>query len=161
MKALSLWQPWATLMAIGAKRIETRSWNMRYRGPLAICATKTWNRGVLDRLDDAVTEPDRDQPSDWKRILQELSSAGYKDISQLPLGSILCVVDVVDCIPTPIIVPRYYNGPPLITAKEKAFGDYSQGRYGIVTKNVRRLPKPIPVTGKQGLFDIPDFKIDF
>jgi len=25
IKCLSLWQPWATLMAIGAKRIETRS----------------------------------------------------------------------------------------------------------------------------------------
>lgn len=32
MKALSLTQPWATLMAIGAKRIETRSWGAAYRG---------------------------------------------------------------------------------------------------------------------------------
>jgi hypothetical protein len=38
MKGLTLTQPWATLVAIGAKRIETRSWPTRYRGLLAIHA---------------------------------------------------------------------------------------------------------------------------
>ena len=32
MKALCLHQPWAYLVAIGAKRYETRSWKTRYRG---------------------------------------------------------------------------------------------------------------------------------
>jgi hypothetical protein len=40
MKVLSLTQPWATLAAIGAKKIETRSWSTAYRGPLAIHAAK-------------------------------------------------------------------------------------------------------------------------
>lgn len=31
MKAISLWQPWASLMAVGAKRYETRSWGTLYR----------------------------------------------------------------------------------------------------------------------------------
>ncbi len=38
MKAITLWQPWASLIAIGAKKIETRSWATKYRGPLAIHA---------------------------------------------------------------------------------------------------------------------------
>lgn len=38
MKAITLMQPWATLVAIGAKRLETRSWSTNYRGPLAIHA---------------------------------------------------------------------------------------------------------------------------
>ncbi len=38
MKALSLWQPWASLIALGVKTIETRSWATNYRGPLAIHA---------------------------------------------------------------------------------------------------------------------------
>ena len=38
MKVLTLTQPWATLVAIGAKRIETRSWATKYRGPLLIHA---------------------------------------------------------------------------------------------------------------------------
>lgn len=40
MKALSLWQPWASRIASGEKTIETRMWSTRYRGPLLICATK-------------------------------------------------------------------------------------------------------------------------
>src|SRR5258708_5270609 len=40
VKALTLWQPWASLIAVGAKTIETRSWSTSYRGPLAIHAAK-------------------------------------------------------------------------------------------------------------------------
>lgn len=155
MKALSLWQPWATLMAIGAKKIETRSWNMRYRGPLAICATQKWNSDVVENLNLASKTPEL--VDDWWHIVDALINAGYQTLAELPLGSVLCVVDVVDCIPTPILVPRYYDGPPMITPKEKAFGDYSQARYGIITENLRRLKEPIPIKGKQGIFDIPDF----
>jgi hypothetical protein len=38
MKALSLRQPWASMIASGAKTIETRVWSTRYRGPILICA---------------------------------------------------------------------------------------------------------------------------
>jgi hypothetical protein len=41
MKALSLWQPWASLIAAGVKRHETRHWTTPYRGLLAIHAAKT------------------------------------------------------------------------------------------------------------------------
>lgn len=40
MKALTLHQPWASLIAAGVKTIETRSWSTRYRGPLAVHAGK-------------------------------------------------------------------------------------------------------------------------
>lgn len=42
MRAISLWQPWASAIALGSKRIETRSWSTSYRGPLAIHAAKSW-----------------------------------------------------------------------------------------------------------------------
>ena len=38
MKALTIMQPWASLIACGAKTIETRSWPTKYRGPIAIHA---------------------------------------------------------------------------------------------------------------------------
>lgn len=41
MKALTLHQPWASLVALGVKTIETRSWGTSYRGPLAIHAGTT------------------------------------------------------------------------------------------------------------------------
>jgi hypothetical protein len=40
MKAISLWQTWATPVAIGAKRFETRDWSTKHRGPIAIYAAK-------------------------------------------------------------------------------------------------------------------------
>ena len=41
MKALSVKQPWASLIAGGHKTIEWRSWRTHYRGPLLICSGKT------------------------------------------------------------------------------------------------------------------------
>ena len=43
--ALSLWQPWASAIALGLKKIETRSWYTPYRGPLLIHAAKTRQGG--------------------------------------------------------------------------------------------------------------------
>jgi hypothetical protein len=42
IKCISLWQPWASLVAVGAKRIETRGWATAYRGRLGIHAAKRW-----------------------------------------------------------------------------------------------------------------------
>lgn len=36
MRALSLYQPWASLIAFGEKKVETRGWATDYRGPLEI-----------------------------------------------------------------------------------------------------------------------------
>jgi len=39
MKALTVRQPWASLIAQGDKTIEIRSWRTNYRGPLLITAS--------------------------------------------------------------------------------------------------------------------------
>lgn len=41
MKALSVRQPWANMIASGEKTIETRKWCTDYRGPLLIVSSKT------------------------------------------------------------------------------------------------------------------------
>ena len=41
MKALSVKQPWANLIASGEKTIETRTWSTNHRGPLLIVSSKT------------------------------------------------------------------------------------------------------------------------
>lgn len=48
MKALSLWNPWASLMAVVAKKIETRSWPTSYRGATAIHAAKKWDSDLRE-----------------------------------------------------------------------------------------------------------------
>jgi hypothetical protein len=146
MKALSLWQPWATLIAIGAKRYETRSWQTTYRGPLVICASKTWR----SECDYAV------------RHVPEIAKA-LKDasIQELPRGVAVCLVKLVDCQQTyrtiytgqPI---RWWAGKEEIADADLPFGDFSPGRFAWGLELIRRIEPPFPVRGYQGLFDLPD-----
>jgi hypothetical protein len=140
MKLISLWEPWATLMAIGAKRIETRSWSTSYRGWLAIQASK----GGLSKRDltDCLEEPSF-----------KLALAG----EALRPGHIVAVVNLVECFPTQarICLPGVFDDyPELDTQQERAFGDFSEGRWGWVTDHLFRLPEPIPFRAKQGLCDV-------
>lgn len=41
MKAISLREPWASIVMKGKKTIETRVWKTDYRGKLLICASAT------------------------------------------------------------------------------------------------------------------------
>lgn len=149
MKAISLWQPWATLIAIGAKRIETRSWYTPHRGPLAIHAAKTWN-AQLDRL--RLSEP----------FWPALRDGGWERFNELPRGCIVAVCDLIDC-------RRIHNGrlwsgdgwgntfsDPIPPSPERDFGDYTGGRYAWLLTNVRALRQPLPWRGAQSLFDVPD-----
>lgn len=132
-----MWQPWATLMAIGAKKIETRGWSTRYRGALAIHAAK--------RFDREQRELCRDEP-----FCSALERVGYEP-DDLPRGEIVGVVDLVDVLPTQ---GQLFWSPE---DPEVAFGDYALGRYAWVTRNARRLPNPIPWRGAQGLWVLPEW----
>lgn len=48
MKVITIRQPWATLIAIGEKEFETRSWQTKYRGTIAIHAGKQIDKAALD-----------------------------------------------------------------------------------------------------------------
>ena len=50
MKALTIWQPWASLLVSGQKKYETRSWATDYRGPIAIHAAMRPVRRTIDAL---------------------------------------------------------------------------------------------------------------
>ncbi len=43
MKAISVKQPWANMIASGQKTIETRVWATDYRGPILIVSSKSPN----------------------------------------------------------------------------------------------------------------------
>lgn len=138
MKAITLWQPWATLVIIGAKTLETRSWPIVYRGPLAIHAAKAFPREAQE-----LACKDR-------RFMQVLREAAglrfdYEVIEALPLGCILGTVNVTDCIST--------NKKFYLTDKERAFGDYSLDRFAWTLEDPVRFPEPLPARGKQGLWE--------
>jgi hypothetical protein len=153
IKCISLWQPWATLVAIGAKKIETRHWSTSYRGPLAIHAAKTMNgfKSLMERGDDNLPEP---FDSVFYRAFMERKIKSRK-IGDLPFGAIVAVVDLSKCAATHqrgSLAEIWLRNS--LSEQEQAFGDYSANRFGWYLENLRPLVDPIPYKGEQGLFNI-------
>jgi hypothetical protein len=136
MKALTLTQPWATLVAIGAKRIETRSWYTLYRGPLAIHAAK----GMPDwAMDICQEEP-------FRTVLR---AAGIFGVCDLPRGAVLATCRLATVKQTDLLTSAIARLPE----QELVFGDFSTGRYGWILDSVQSLPQPIRATGAQRLWN--------
>jgi hypothetical protein len=155
VRAISLWQPWASLVAIGAKRIETRHWSTTYRGPLAIHAAKKWSRDLELTAREHPFEAALRAGSAWPP-------------ADLPFGAIVAVCELHSCneilgrSATDVSLMRFGGFPmvgggyDVVTVDEEAFGDYEPGRFAWRLSHVRKLPKPIPFRGAQGFFDVPD-----
>jgi len=139
MKALTLTQPWASLVAIGVKRIETRSWSTSYRGPLLIHAAKGFPK---DCRELCFEEPFFACLSgEYRRHEQEL----------LPLGAIVAVCELQDCISTGLAVTRIRDD-----VRELAFGNFGPNRFAWFLSDARRLNEPIQCRGHLGLWVPPD-----
>ena len=143
MKALTLYQPWATLVAFGAKRNETRSWSTVYRGPLAIYAGKNV---------EYIRGRSKYYICDEHSFDTVLRKAGYfsEDTpfpGKLPLGCIVATCELVGCQ----LIEK--SDLPLLSSQEIAFGLYTIGRYMWFLHNVKMLPEPIPAKGAMGLWE--------
>jgi activating signal cointegrator 1 len=138
VRAISLWQPWASLIAIDAKRIETRSWPANYKGIIAIHAAKRPidDAGFALMLNAGI--------SPVNAMLSMSRTIG------LPLGSIVAICTIVDSL---LIDQATSDTMP---QPEKSFGDYTPGRYAWLMTNLHKLEAPVPCVGRQRLFNLPD-----
>lgn len=131
MKALTIWQPWASLIAVGAKRIETRPWSTRYRGPLAIHAALS-KKG----LDTFHTDP-------FHGILK---AAGFAMPRWLPRCQVVALCNLVDVVPVEQVRAT-------LSQQELDFGDFGNRRYAWLLQDVHSLLFPISARGQQGLWN--------
>lgn len=67
----------------------------------------------------------------------------------LPFGQALCVVNLLACYPTQSLGDT-------ISRRERALGDFSDGRFAWQMVDVRQFKEPFPIRGRQGLFGVPD-----
>lgn len=150
MKALTLTQPWASLVVLGEKSIETRSWSTKYRGPLAIHAAK------------------KSCPLDlWPLGAEDFIGAAYLPGS-LPEGHVLGTVELVGVREivgrqewAPILKPGIYDAEEASVLEglkdswqqENAFGDFSPGRYAWILGNPEAWENPVPARGALGLWE--------
>lgn len=154
MKALSLWQPWATLIAVGSKRVETRSWATRHRGPIAIHAAKRLNRSELISVGCSWTYCGALHAT-GKRMGDD------KDLwDLLPFQAIVATAELVDVRPTGSfrgdeidVRRRPFGATEILEWTERHMGNFELGRFGWVLENVVQLPEPIPCPGARGLWD--------
>lgn len=129
--AITLTQPWALLLASGAKRVETRGWApaASFRGWVAIHASKSWTAADRAKL---LEEPFR------SAILE----AGVRSEDAMPLGVILGVAELVKVAPIkPELVAR-------LSEREVAFGGYGPNRHAFAFRGARRLAVPIEARGR-------------
>jgi hypothetical protein len=155
VKALTITQPWATLIAQGHKRIETRSWSTNYRGPLAIHAGKNLPNWVADLV--------RSEPK-FTTVLGDLFDPSKQALGDLPRGFIVATCQLVAVKFIPLhdkgwdwIGPtgRRFHYP--VTDCELAFGNFTVGRYAWLLADVTPLEKPIPTRGALGLWSVPAY----
>ena len=159
-KVLTLTQPWATLVAIGAKKIETRSWSTSYRGPLAIHAADGLGPvGGLDGLADLIRrEPFKSALGD---LIRDTQRPTWVTTERLPRGAIVAACELIDCrevVENRTQVDNYWRAYEGLRAvlppdePERSFGDYTPGRYAWLLADIRALPEPIPARGQLGLW---------
>lgn len=89
-RALTIHQPWASLIACGEKTVENRTWSTSYRGPVLIHASV--NRKLRPLYDEAVAK-------------------GF-DIPAEPIyGQVLAVATLVDCVAREQLAAPYGTDP--------------------------------------------------
>lgn len=137
--ALTLWQPWATLLVAGYKRHETRSWRPAWRERwIAVHAAKKEPPWVRDAMQ-------AEHPAGWAaaawRCLQEL---GVERYAELPRGCVLGMADVTGILPACEADPA--------TDDDALLGDWSAGRYAWRVGRVCQFARPVPARGRQRLW---------
>jgi hypothetical protein len=128
MKALSFWQPWASLVAAGVKAHDTRDWSTPYRGLIAIHAAKTLDvAGAPEELCRAALG------ARWARII--------------PIGMVVAIARLTACVETRSALARD------LTPADLEAGTFTPGRVAWRLEDVRALLRPIPAIGRQTLFN--------
>jgi hypothetical protein len=128
MRALSVRQPWAWAIACAGKTVENRTRGTRYRGLLAIHASKTVYRADLD------------EPSILTAIMMkefEIDEAASR------LGAVVAVADLTGC-----------HGPDGCTGTCSPWAVRGQHHWNL--HDVRPLPEPVSCKGALGLWRLPE-----
>lgn len=170
MKALSLDQPYASLLVMGIKQIETRGWNSKHRGELAIHATARGPqvKHVGDYRIVPVVEGGK-----WAPAMRNDAARG--DIrTPLPCGAVVGTVYVHDVIPIVEIVKLgadedvpeiamvvqpdgslwHKVGPSAAEFSDQLpYGDFSHGRFAHMYARPYRFESPIPASGRQRIWN--------
>ncbi len=137
MKAQTVRQPWANMIALKIKRNETRDKRTGHRGPIAIQAGLKWD---LDAFPEMETKG-----SPLETIVRTRLSGG-----PMYMGKIVALANLVDCV-----AAADCDRLGFLSGDERHYGDYTPGRFAYVLRDVVMLPDPVPCRGMPGMYDLP------
>ena len=131
MKAITLWLPWASLVALKLKPIETRT-HERFAclqsERIAIHAGKRWD-------DDALRIVRK-----YDTVAAEIIKKYIKPNRDFLAGKILCTAFVYRVG----WLTREHSRDALINAR---------GRYGLFLRDITKTSPPVPAVGRQGIWN--------
>jgi hypothetical protein len=136
MKALTLTEPWASLMMLREKKVETRSWRL----PPLIIGQEVAIHAAMG-FPKWAKETCTEEP-----FFSSLRNGGNVVRPMMNRGKVLCVVKFVACHQTEAIREK-------LSEKEIEFGDYADGRFAFVSEFVRRIDNPVPALGHLGFWN--------
>lgn len=133
MRALTISQPWASIIATGDKFVENRTWATPYRGALLIHAGKG---------------------------TQYLTK---QELAKHPTGCILAVCRLLECVEVATLCNRIHRNHPypnltMSRMLEVSQHEYTEGPFAFVLSELQTFTDPIPCGGAQGLW-IPSAEI--
>lgn len=138
MRAISIWNPFSTLIVKGHKVFETRSWapSRSVIGQrIAIASTRVINPAQRAHFNDEAFR------ENYERLgLPE-------DLKDLPHGYVLgtAIVDSVELMTEELLSE--------VSEEEKTYGWWELGNYAWRMTDPIELENPIPVRGMQGLYE--------
>ena len=149
MYAITLHQPWATLIALEIKTVETRSWPAPERLLGQVIAVHAGKRMVW-RPGECIEQKLRARlGEEWSRtipagaVLATATLAGMARVEHVDLTSGHAVHDVDTEMGSAAGTGRTPIDP---------WGDFSSGRWLWSLADVKAFPKPVPAIGRQGLW---------
>jgi len=145
MKAISLWQPWASALFVKyadgqlMKPDETRHWpapQWLIGKTIAIHAAKRDTRDEREFWDEL---PDRDRAA--------FAACGIRNYGDLPRGCLIGTLRFVQCL-------RTESAGVAFGSDAWSWGNYSSGRFAWRHQDAVLLKAPVPCVGRQGIFEI-------
>jgi len=143
MKAITVKQPWASLICSGIKDIENRTWKTNFRGRVLIHAGKGKQYSIHQLLS-----------IDQKRAFEKAVGYEYDFNKMFPKGAIIGSVEIVGCI---------INHPSIWAEKTEGVTDINTGEfipkrnpkaiYNWVLANPIKFPEPLPAKGKLSFWE--------
>ena len=155
MYTITLWQPWASLIADGVKQYETRSW----KPPWNLIGKRIAIHAAKRKITEQEFYVDLEGKVRWEMYFRY----GLKWNKEIPYGAIVATAELVGFFQiegyadkTQSQVVGLWEDRHVIGQRETIntdpFGDYSPGRYAWWLQSVIKLEAPVPAQGKQGIW---------